>query len=418
MLLVKEREFILKLNKYTVATAGVTFHLMLGSVYAWSVYVTAIATKTHWAESAITFAFSLAIFFLGMSAAFMGRLVEKFGPRVTGTISSFCYGAGTIMTGLAVHSNQLWLLYLAYGVIGGIGLGSGYVTPVSTIIKWFPARRGFATGCAIMGFGFAAMITSPIAQQLISTVGIERTFYILGIFYFIVMVTAAQFIKPPKKIEVVDESLQQGVSLTGGRQMTANQAVKTPEFKMLWVMLFINITCGIGLVSAASPMAQELTHMTVVKAAWMVGVVGIFNGVGRLAWASISDYIGRPNTFSLVFIMEGLLLFGLLGVNSTSVFTVVMCVIISGYGAGFSVIPAYLSDVFGTKELGAIHGYVLTAWGLAGLVGPLVLSMSHQILQSYNLTLIFFGILELLALVVSFAIRKRFKVAQTKLEQE
>ncbi|WP_010621194.1 OFA family MFS transporter [Paucilactobacillus suebicus] len=401
----------MRINRYIVATSGVVFHLMLGSVYAWSVYTQAIATQTSWSEASITFAFSIAIFFLGMSAAFMGRLVEKFGPRLTGTISSFCYGAGTVLTGLAIHSDHLWMLYIAYGVIGGIGLGSGYVTPVSTIIKWFPKHRGMATGCAIMGFGFASMITGPIAQSLIVKVGVEATFYILGAIYFIVMISAAQFIRPPKPGEIIDEQSETqitGVSLMNGQQLTANQAVRTREFKLLWLMLFINISCGIGLVSAASPMAQHFTNMSVAKAALMVGIVGVFNGLGRLAWASISDYIGRPNTFTIVFGFEAILLFTLMSLHSSYLFTIALCIIISGYGAGFSVIPAYLSDIFGTKDLGAIHGYVLTAWGIAGLVGPLLLSFSHEISHSYNSTLIVFGTLEILALTVSFFIRKRF----------
>jgi OFA family oxalate/formate antiporter-like MFS transporter len=398
----------LSINRYIVAAAGVIFHLMIGSVYAWSVYTQPIHATTGWAETAITFAFSLAIFFLGMSAAFAGRLVEHFGPHVTGTIASVCYGAGTALTGVAIHTHQLWLLYLAYGVLGGLGLGFGYVTPVSTIIKWFPKHRGLATGCAIMGFGFAAMITSPIAHALIAAVGLIKTFYALGAAYFIVMLTAAQFIRPPKHTQAATTADTTGVSLMGGQQLTANQAVKTREFRLLWLMLFINITCGIGLVAAASPMAQTFTGMSVGKAALMVGIIGVFNGLGRLLWASASDYLGRPNTFSLVFFLMAALIAGLLVTHQPAWFTVAMCIILSGYGAGFSVIPAYLSDIFGTRELGAIHGYVLTAWGIAGLVGPVVLAISHQLTHSYTATLLIFTGLELLALAVSFRIRKAF----------
>ena len=399
----------MKVNRYVVAMAGILFHLMIGSVYAWSVYTQAIQAQTPWSEATISFAFSLAIFFLGISAAFAGRLVERFSPRLTGTIASFCYGAGVILTGVAIHTQQLWLLYLAYGVIGGIGLGFGYVTPVSTIIKWFPNHRGMATGCAIMGFGFAAMLTSPIAHLLITSVGVEQTFYRLGAAYFVVMTIAAQFIQPPKKsAAATTTTAAAGVSLTGGQQLTANQAVRTREFRLLWLMFFINITCGIGLVAAASPMAQANTQMTAATAALMVGIIGVFNGLGRLLWASASDWLGRPNTFSLVFaLMTGLIL-ALLVTPSPVGFTIILCVILSGYGAGFSVIPAYLSDIFGTKALGAIHGYALTAWGIAGLVGPVVLAVTHELTHSYNATLLLFGALELIALTVSFAIRKAF----------
>ena len=189
-------------NRYGVAIAGVILHLMIGSVYAWSVFTKPISGYTGWKETSVSFAFSLAIFCLGMSAAFMGRLVEKFGPTVTGTISSICYGSGIALTGLAIQSHQLWLLYVAYGVIGGLGLGSGYVTPVSTIVRWFPDKRGLATVLAIMGFGFAAMLTGPIAQSLMANVGVVNTFYILGGFYFVVMLVAAQFIKKPRSHEL------------------------------------------------------------------------------------------------------------------------------------------------------------------------------------------------------------------------
>ena len=311
-------------NRYVVALAGVIFHLMIGSVYAWSVYAKPIASQTSWSESAISFAFSLAIFFLGMSAAFMGRLVERFGPTVTGTISALLFGTGIILTGVSIHLNQLWMLYLSYGVIGGLGLGSGYVTPVSTIIKWFPDKRGLATGLAIMGFGFAALLTSPIAQRLMSVVGLETTFYILGAFYMIVMLIAAQFIKRPKEGDVPEVAVAKGNKVSLGAQLTANQALKTKAFYSLWFMLFINITCGIGLVSAASPMAQEMTAMNAGAAAVMVGIIGLFNGFGRLIWATLSDYIGRPLTFSLIFIVDIIMLATLLIFHVPMVFVVAL----------------------------------------------------------------------------------------------
>lgn len=393
---------------------------MIGSVYAWSVYSNPIVAETGWSESAVSFAFSIAILFLGMSAAFMGRLVEKLGPHVTGTISAICYGTGTILTGLAIHSHQLWLLYLAYGVIGGLGLGSGYVTPVSTIIKWFPDKRGLATGLAIMGFGFAAMLTSPIAQRLIAGVGISNTFYILGLVYFTVMIISAQFIKKPQAGELPAAAVAKtnATSLTGGQQLTANQALKTKSFYFLWFMFFINITCGIGLVSAASPMAQSMTAMTAGAAAVMVGVIGLFNGFGRLIWATLSDFIGRPLTFSLIFLVDIMMLAAMLFFHVPFVFVVALCLLLSCYGAGFSVIPAYLSDVFGTKELGAIHGYILTAWGVAGMVGPVLLSFTHELLGTYTVTLITFILIDLIAFIISFVIQKDFvKVSQGATEK-
>ncbi|AUJ30697.1 MAG: OFA family MFS transporter [Liquorilactobacillus hordei] len=398
----------MKPNRYIVAFAGIMLHLMIGSVYAWSVFTEPIAKQTGWTEASVAGAFSIAIFFLGMSAAFMGRIVEAAGPRLTGTISSILYSVGIILTGYSIHIHSLLLLYIAYGVIGGLGLGSGYVTPVSTIIKWFPDKRGLATGLAIMGFGFAAMLTGPVAQNLIASVGLEKTFYILGTFYFVVMIISAQFIRKPNSSKESVSLEKKGIRITTGPELTANQAVKTKSFVLLWFMFFINITCGIGLVSAASPMAQEMTGMSAATAAVMVGIIGLFNGFGRLIWATLSDFIGRPVTFSAIFIVNVVMLSTILTFSTPLVFVIALCLVLSCYGAGFSVIPAYLGDVFGTKELGAIHGYILTAWAVAGIVGPLLLSFTHQILHSYSVTLIVFIIIDILALISSFWIQRGF----------
>lgn len=396
-------------RRYLVAIGGILLHLMIGSVYAWSVFTGPIAKQTGWALSSVTVAFSIAIFFLGMSAAFMGRLVERFGPRLTGTVAALLYGSGILLTGLAVQLESLPLLYIGYGVVGGLGLGAGYVTPVSTIIAWFPDKRGLATGMAIMGFGFAAMLTSPIAQNLIAGIGLVPTMYVLGTAYLLIMLTAAQVIRKPRRGEVPAADIAKSVSLTG-TAMTANQAVKTRSFRYLWLMFFINITCGIGLVAVASPMAQQQTGMSAATAAMMVGVVGLFNGFGRLAWATLSDLIGRPLTYTLIFTVDVAMLAGILVFSSPLLFGIALCLIMSCYGAGFSVIPAYLGDVFGTKQLGAIHGYVLTAWAVAGVVGPTLLSLSDQYFHSYTYSLIFFVALELVAFILSIRIRRQFSV--------
>ncbi|WPH55343.1 OFA family MFS transporter [Lacticaseibacillus paracasei] len=396
-------------RRYLVAIGGILLHLMIGSVYAWSVFTGPIAKQTGWALSSVTVAFSIAIFFLGMSAAFMGRLVERFGPRLTGTVAALLYGSGILLTGLAVQLESLPLLYIGYGVVGGLGLGAGYVTPVSTIIAWFPDKRGLATGMAIMGFGFAAMLTGPIAQNLIAGIGLVPTMYVLGTAYLLIMLTAAQVIRKPRPGEVPAADIAKSVSLTG-TAMTANQAVKTRSFRYLWLMFFINITCGIGLVAVASPMAQQQTGMSAATAAMMVGVVGLFNGFGRLAWATLSDLIGRPLTYTLIFTVDVAMLAGILVFSSPLLFGIALCLIMSCYGAGFSVIPAYLGDVFGTKQSGAIHGYVLTAWAVAGVVGPTLLSLSDQYFHSYTYSLIFFVALELVAFILSIRIRRQFSV--------
>lgn len=393
-----------KTNRYLVATAGVLLHLMLGSTYAWSVYRNPIMKVTHWDQSSVAFAFSLAIFCLGISAAYMGKLVEKFGPRITGSVSAILYASGNIITGLAISQKELWLLYLGYGILGGLGLGAGYITPVSTIIKWFPDKRGLATGLAIMGFGFASLLTSPIAQYLISHQGLVETFYILGTVYFLVMITVSQFIKRPTSDESCELASRvvdvKKADLTSG--MTANEALKTYHFYVLWIVFFINIACGLGLISVIAPMAQDMVGMSAQQAAVVVGLMGIFNGFGRLLWAGLSDYIGRPLTFIVLFSVNIAMSLVLMFLHIPILFITAMAILMTCYGAGFSLVPPYLSDVFGAKELAALHGYILTAWAMAALFGPMLLSISYQLSGSYVTTLLLFTILYTLALGIAW----------------
>lgn len=398
----------MKTNRYFIATCGVILHLMLGSTYAWSVYRNPIIAETGWDQSAIAFAFSLAIFCLGMSAAFMGQLVEKFGPRLTGSISAFLYALGNILTGLAIAKNSIVLLYLGYGIIGGIGLGAGYITPVSTIIKWFPDKRGLATGLAIMGFGFAALLTSPMAQWLIIHSGIINTFYILGVMYFVVMILVSQFIKLPtsKDFYILSKDnlptdITQGVS--------AKKALKTWDFYMLWMIFFINISCGLGLISVVAPMAQYLAGISASEAAIIVGIMGVFNGFGRLLWASLSDFIGRPLTFLILFIVNILMTIMIMLSHSPILFVIAMAILMSCYGAGFSLIPPYLSDIYGAKELAILHGYILTAWAMAALFGPMLLATSYAITHTYTATLICFILLYLIALMLIIKLTNHHK---------
>lgn len=410
-------------NRWLIALAGVAIHLAIGSAYAWSVFTLPINELTGWTTAQISFAFSLAIFFLGTSAAFMGHFVEKQGPRRSGIVAAILFGVGVACTGFAVKFESLPLLYLTYGVIGGAGLGTGYVTPVSTMIRWFPDRRGLATGMAIMGFGFAALITGPIAQRLIGAVGVSNTFFILGISYFIVMFVASLYLeKPPAgwKPEGFDETAQAKERKNGITrdlsQLTANEAIKTRRFWIMWLMLFINITCGIALVSVASPMAQEITGMSAVAAATMVGVMGFFNGGGRFAWATLSDYIGRPNVYTLFFVINVIAFIVLYFTKAPLLFMILIYIIMTVYGGGFATIPAYIGDMFGTKEVGAIHGYILTAWAMAGLAGPLILSFIYDATGKYSGTLFLFTIFCVIALILSLVIRIDIKRLQKQQE--
>lgn len=407
-------------NRWLIAASALGIHLSIGSAYAWSVFTNPLADEFGWSTTEISMAFSIAIFFLGTSAAFMGRFVENRGPRTSGMVAAIFFGVGVAGSGLATTLGSLPLLYLFYGVIGGIGLGIGYISPVSTLVKWFPDRRGLATGLAIMGFGFVALISGPVAASLIEIVGINYTFYILGAIYFIVMTASAQYMAPPPEgwmPKGFKEKEQKGKIKRDLVQLTANEAVKTRRFWMLWLMLFINITCGIALLAVASPMAQEITGMSAITAASMVGVMGLFNGAGRIVWASFSDYIGRPNVYTTFFVIQ-IIAYFLLPISTNAIlFMILIYAIMTCYGGGFSSVPAYIGDIFGTKQIGAIHGYILTAWALAGIVGPILLSFIYDRTNSYNTTMIIFGCMFVLAFLVSLWIRVDIKRLQ-KLQQE
>jgi MFS transporter, OFA family, oxalate/formate antiporter len=402
-------------NRWLIALSALGIHISIGSVYAWSVFTKPLQEQMGWGLKEISFTFSLAILFLGLSAAFLGHFVEKFGPRAAGTLSAVFFGTGIAGAGLAIQLESLLLLYLFYGMIAGIGLGVGYITPVSTLVKWFPDRRGLATGLAIMGFGFASLISSPIMNFLIVTYGISTTFYILGASYFVIIFSSAQYLAPPKKgwvpkgMEAAGESSGKRKLNEDLRQLTANEAVRTRQFWALWVMLFINITCGIAILAVASPMAQELVGMSAAGAATMVGIMGLFNGGGRIAWATISDYIGRPNVYTLFFAFQIVAFFVLPNITVGVLFSIIVYMIMTCYGGGFASIPAYIGDLFGTKQLGAIHGYILTAWAAAGLAGPIFVSWVRETTGSYQGTLVIFSGIFIIALAVSLLIRLDIK---------
>ena len=404
-------------NRWLMALSAVGVHICIGSVYAWSVYVKPIQEQMAWTLTDVTIAFSIAIFFLGLSAALMGKFVEKNGPRVSAIIAASLFGLGTMGAGLAIMMESKLLLYFFYGVLGGCGLGIGYISPVSTLVKWFPDKRGMATGLAIMGFGFASAIWGPTIKILIEAVGISGTFFILGAFYFVIMFASALYLEKPEegylpkkfkqKIKEGKKKIKEDLE-----NLTLNEAVKTPRFYGLWIMLFINITCGIAIIGVASPLLQEVLGISAIAAAAAVGLMGIFNGAGRLIWASLSDYLTRPIVYVIFFITQIIAFYMLPSIKEIVVFQVVLYFIMTCYGGGFASIPAYIGDIFGTKELGAIHGYVLTAWAAAGLVGPLIISMVKDSTGSYSQTLYVFAAFFIVALIVSILMLINIKQIQ------
>jgi MFS transporter, OFA family, oxalate/formate antiporter len=374
-------------NRWFIALAAVGIHICIGSVYAWSVLVRPIMETLGFSLKETTWAFSLAILFLGLSAGLLGSFVEKYGPKKSGITAAFFWGAAMFGTALALHLHSLPLLYLFYGVIGGIGLGIGYITPVSTLVKYFPKHRGFATGLAIMGFGFASLIAGPLMQRLTTAYGLVENFLILGTVYMIVMGLSASYLNPPTEEATTTKQKTSYIQ----RGFTENEALKTWQFSALWWIFFVNITCGIGLLAVASPMAQEVVGMSPAAAASLVGIIGLFNGAGRILWSTISDYIGRGYTYVLFFLVETIAFWKLATTTETFLFEALVLLIITCYGGGFSCMPAYLSDIFGTRKLSAIHGKILTAWGLAGVVGPFLVSLLRESTSGYTLTLYFFA---------------------------
>ena len=396
-------------NRWLIALAAIGIHICIGSVYAWSVLTKPIMQQMGLSLKQTTWAFSLAILFLGLSAGFLGSFVEKYGPKKSGLTAMIFFVSGMFGTSLAIKMNNLSLLFIFYGVIGGVGLGIGYITPVSTLVKYFPNNRGFATGLAIMGFGFASLIAGPLMQYLTAQYGLINNFLILGCIYMIIMAVSAAYLKPPVN-NVSESSL---AVIRGSRGISANEALKTWQFGALWWIFFINITCGIGLLAVASPMAQDVVKMTPAAAASMVGIIGLLNGLGRIFWSTLSDYLGRGYTYAVFFAIEIVAFWQLAQVSSMMAFEALIFLIITCYGGGFSCMPAYLSDIFGTRQLSAIHGRILTAWGIAGVVGPFLVSWLRESTNSYSITLYFFSVCFILNLIIALVLKYKGKKLQS-----
>ncbi|MEP6573522.1 MAG: OFA family MFS transporter [Gemmatimonadota bacterium] len=437
-------------NRWLVPPAALAIHLCIGQAYALSVFKIPLSQAigiTHaapddWTFTQLASIFQIAIVFLGLSAAVGGKWLERVGPRRSGLVSACCWGAGFLISSYAVQIHNLWLLRLGYGVIGGCGLGLGYITPVSTLIRWFPDRRGMATGMAIMGFGGGAMIASPLSQILMdrfksaTSVGVVETFVTLGIIYFVAMVAGAFLFRIPapgwKPAGWTPPT--QASALITRNHVHVSQAVRTPQFYLLWVVLFLNVTAGIGILEHASPMIQEMFKGTVTAsaAAGFTGLLSLFNMGGRFFWASISDKIGRKATYAVFFLL-GPILYASVPfagkIGSVALFVACTAIILTMYGGGFATIPAYISDIFGTQYVGAIHGRLLTAWSAAGIMGPELVNQLRQYqigrgvdpAQSYNFTMYLMAGLLLIALFANLAISRvneRFHMSAQELDRE
>ncbi|RSL34739.1 MFS transporter [Salibacterium salarium] len=406
-------------NRWLIAVSAIAIHLSIGSIYAYSVYQNPLNESLGWETTDVSLAFTIAIFFLGLSAAFFGKFVEKKGPRLSAIIAAILFGIGTVGAGFAIYIENYITFLVFFGFIGGLGLGFGYIAPVSTLVKWFPDRRGLATGMAVLGFGAGALITSPVANFLMNTVTIPMTFYILGIAYFLLILLGGLYIaKPPEGwtpegMEVEEDNDKEGDLAS----LKANEAVKTLRFWLLWAIMFINISAGIMLLSVASPMSQEITGATAATAATVVGIMGLFNGGGRIVWASASDYMGRANTFLIFFIIQVAAFFLLPYISNIILFSILLFLIVSCYGGGFACLPAFIGDLFGTKQLGAIHGYLLTSWSIAGVVGPMIVSNIYEFTGSYTTTFFVFVGFLITALVLSIIMKRNISKIREENEE-
>jgi MFS family permease len=388
-------------SRWLVPPAALAIHLCIGQVYAFSVFKIPLTqllgvTKSvpgDWKQTQIAWIFSLAIVILGLSAATFGKWLEGAGPRKAMFASATCFALGFFISCCGVISHQLWLIYGGYGIVGGAGLGLGYISPVSTLIKWFPDRPGLATGMAIMGFGGGAMIGSPLAIKLMAffrtttDTGVAKTFLVMGALYFLLMMFGVFTIRVPRegwKPEGWTAPAKEQKLITT-RNVEVNAAFRTPQFWLLWIVLCTNVTAGIGILEQASPMIQELFKGTIgpVAAGGFVGLLSLFNMAGRFLWASASDFIGRKPTYFIFFTLGAALYYflpltGANHLNQVKWFVATAVVLLSMYGGGFATIPAYLRDLFGTHHVSAIHGRLLTAWSAAGVLGPVLVNYMRE----------------------------------------
>jgi MFS family permease len=436
-------------NRWLVPPAALAIHLSIGMAYGFSVFWLPLSraigvkqsvacppemgfidrvftTTCDWQISMLGWMYTLFFVFLGSSAALFGHWLETAGPRKAGVVAAFCWSFGLFISAIGVYTHQVWLMWLGSGVIGGIGLGLGYISPVSTLIKWFPDRRGMATGMAIMGFGGGAMIGSPLADRLMNFyasdggVGVWQTFVTMGAIYFVAMMLGAfGYRLPPTgwKPANWNPPAQNANRMITGRHVHVNEAHRTPQFWLIWGVLCLNVSAGIGVIGMASPMLQEVfggkligvnaqlaelakdqrVQVATIAAAF-TGLLSLFNIMGRIVWASFSDYIGRKATYYTFFVL-GMILYASApwagSIGNVTLFVGIFCIILTMYGGGFATIPAYLADIFGTQHVGAIHGRLLTAWSVAGILGPVVVNyireyqLAHGVppYQAYNVTM-------------------------------
>ena len=393
-------------NRVIIAIAGVVMQVMLGAVYAWSVFSDSLSARYGGASAtAVNFTFSITILTLGFAAFVGGLWMARSGPRIVAITAGVLYGLGIFLASFA--DNSLVLLYLTYGLMGGIGIGLGYIVPVATLIKWFPDKRGFITGVAVAGFGGGAFVTALVARALVASIGVFSTFAILGIIYLVAVVGAGLFMKNPPEgwrppgyePDTTEHSDRSGVDYELGG------ALKTWQWFALWALLFLNVTAGISIITEAAPMAKEIAGVGPIVAAGLVSIISVGNAVGRFVWAWFSDAIGRKWVFFVMFLLQAVLFLVLPFISVYFLLATIAFVIVSCYGGGFGTMPAFSADYFGSANVGKIYGLMLTAWGFGGVLGPLLISRVIDTTDSYTLAFYIIAAIMAGSAVVAFIVR-------------
>jgi MFS transporter, OFA family, oxalate/formate antiporter len=397
-------------NRWGIAVAAVVMQICLGAVYGWSVFKIPLIRNMGWKETDVQLNFTLAIVFLGVGTVIGGLWQDRVGPRKVASVAGVLYGVGYLVAAYAVSHQSLTIMYLGYGVLSGIGMGMGYITPVATLVKWFLDRRGLMTGVAVCGYGAGALVMSPIAASLIPTKGISATFAYFGIVYLILVVAAAQFYaNPPQGWRLAGWEPRGAVAKAASTyDFTVKEAVSTWQFWLLWVMLFLNVSAGIMIISQASPMAQskEFVGMTAKAAASMVGLISIFNALGRVFWAWVSDMLGRSRVYFILYLIQAIVFFTLPRIHGATTFSVMFAIIGLCYGGGFGTMPSFTADFFGAKYMGGIYGWILLAWGAGAIPSPIMIAKRHQATGQFSSSIYVIAIVMVCSLVLPLLARR------------
>ena len=402
-------------NRWGIAVAAVIMQICLGAVYGWSVFKIPLMRTQQWSETQVQLNFTLAIFFLGVGTIIGGLWQDKVGPRRVATVAGILYGVGYMLAGFSVTHQSLDGLYFSYGMITGVGMGMGYICPVATLVKWFPERRGLMTGVAVCGYGAGALIMSPIAARAIVAYGVPSTFLSLGIVYLVLVVAAAQFYaNPPQGWRPAGWEPRSAVAKAATTyDYTVREAIGTWQFWLLWLMLFLNVSAGIMIISQASPMAQQLVGMTPVAAAGMVGLISIFNGTGRVFWAWVSDHLGRARVYLLLYAIQMIIFFSLSRIHNVTLFSAAFAIIGLCYGGGFGTMPSFTADFFGARFMGGIYGIILLAWGAAAIPSPIMVARLHQATGRFDTSLHVIAVVMLISLTLPLLASRPDKVPRS-----